>query len=493
MALPSFAQIFTDTGSDGLATTFREFLGYFVKQFWPGVSTQIDKLYFTRLDYPLLVYPFFLLAALGLFSFWEKPTARNALFAAIPAGLLFYVYFHTWVYWLTVIGFLALYVFFIAPRDAERRRGMAVLLVAIGAMAVPYLINYYRFIQFPDHQDFIRRLWLTEGREVALLGLGFDYLTYLALAVAVYLLYFTRNRQKAMLFWACLAAMAAVWNVQLVTGFAPTPDHWTKAVSPMLYILIAAMGYEVVSRLEVRRPSLRSVVGIGLILLSALVVTKKVVNVVSLEQGLQPWVAAKHTFPQDVADSWQWINANLPREPKIISSAPMTSQYLSVYTSARPYIPLGIISALPMRDIETRWLVASRLFRVPESVLRAEVDREPVPCRGASCYDAESNFLKVTDDLYACFFSRGPFNTNQRQGCGKIPADYAEALLSRYRRTEVSWDDVASDYVYYGPWEKQFSDPDFRHDLRLTLLYENPMVEIYKIRRETQAENGRGQ
>ena len=99
-------QIFTDTGSDGLKETFREFLGYFVKQFFPGINTQIEKLYFARFDYPLFVFPIFILAIAGLIYFWQKPTKLNALGAAIPAGLLFYFYFHYWVYWVIVISLL---------------------------------------------------------------------------------------------------------------------------------------------------------------------------------------------------------------------------------------------------------------------------------------------------------------------------------------------------------------------------------------------------
>src|SRR3989338_7952946 len=104
MALPDLAEIFFSPRSSDFATNWREFLGYFVKQFWPGVNTQIDKLALTRLDFPLLVLPFFLLAFLALLTFWENPRPRNAIFAGAAAGLLGYVFFLTLVFWMAVLG-----------------------------------------------------------------------------------------------------------------------------------------------------------------------------------------------------------------------------------------------------------------------------------------------------------------------------------------------------------------------------------------------------
>ena len=38
-----------------------------------------------------------------------------------------------------------------------------------------------------------------------------------------------------------------------------------------------------------------------------------------------------------------------------------------------------------------------------------------------------------------------------------------------------------SDFVYYGPWEKQFSQLNLAKDANLELVYKNLSVEIYKI------------
>lgn len=485
MALPDLHEIFFSPRASDFATNWREFLGYFVKQFWPGVNTQIDKLPLTRLDFPLLVLPFFLMAFLALLAFWERPRPRNAILAGVTAGLLGYVYFHTWVYWMAVVGFMAIATFIFYRHDAERIRGIAIAVASAVVTLIPYAINYFRFAAAPGHKDFILRLSLAEGREFFWRGLGFDYLAYAAVGVLIAFLYFKRDRSRMMFLLALLAAMFAVWNVQLLTGFVPASDHWPKAVSIVLFIISATILFELSRRAMIRWSRLTLLIPAFLIVGSLAVATKKVVNVVSLSRDPQQWVMNKYAFPKEIADSWEWINGNIPGEPRIVSSSFLTSQYLAVYTSARPYLPQSIISPLETAELERRYLVSSRLFEVPDAVIAAQLAAKapPMECDEPYCYYRDENFGKLTDDLYACFFSRGSVNTYFRQGCGRVPEERRRELLVRYATLRPAWQDIEVDYVYYGPWERQFSEPSFDRDSRLALVYQNSLVEIYRIRK----------
>lgn len=479
----SLGEFFTDFGNHGLETSLREFFGYFVKQFYPGIRTQLDKLPYTRLDYPLLVFPFFLLAIITLWAFWERPTARRGAAAGASAGLLFYVYFNAWVYWIVVIGCLAILAFTLERRERGQLAAFGVLWGTLVVVALPFTLNYLHFSATPGTDDFIRRQWLAEGRVIAWRALGYAYLAYGLLATAAGGLFWRSDRRKAVFLLACLAAMPIVWNVQLVTGFVPAPDHWKRIASPVLFIVLAVIARELTRRTEDRWPAARFAVPALLLALTFLAVTKKAVNALSLSSGLAPSVAAKHAFPQELADSWAWINLNLPGEPKIISPSSMTSLYLAVYTAARPYLPYSILTSLPTAAIEERWLVASQLFGVPDDILRAELGdltRVPPICAGAECFDMFLNFSKAPFNLYACFFTKGSFNEVLYQPCA-VPADYREALVARYRAFAADWAAVAADYVYVGPHERQLSQGHFRPGEGFTLVYENPLVKIYRI------------
>lgn len=485
MVLPNISQIFSDFGNDGLAVSFREFLGYFVKQFWPGVNTQIDKLPLSRIDYPLLVLPFFFAAMIALVAFWERPTLRRAAAAGFFAGLLFYVYFNAWVYWLIVLGLLFGYCVLFLGRGRKRLRAFGVLFGVLAIVALPFFANYILFSSTPGSKDFIYRQWLSEGREFGLTSLGWAYLTYALLAFLILKLYRRSDPRKAVLLLAMVLAMAVVWNVQLVTGFVPAPDHWKRIISVVMFIILFQVGTDIIRWMRVYRPRAAAVITIGLVLLTTSAVTKKIVNAASLARRPQPWVMTKHAFPSELADSWLWMNKYLEPEARVISPSSMTSQYLAAYTSTRPYVPFGVLSPLSMAEVEERFLKSSHLFGVSEEKLEAELDAEekiPAGCDGPYCYDWRSNFTKTPFNLYGCYFSRGQFNAVVNRVC-QIPPQYRQALLGRYRETLADWADIPADYVYYGPHERQLSSVEFRGDPGFILVYENPLVEIYKINR----------
>lgn len=484
MGTVSLRDIFTDYNADGFRESFREFLGYFVKQFYPGVNTQIEKLYFARFEYPLIVFPFYLLAVLTLWRFWKNPTPGRAALAGGAAGVLFYAYFHLWVYWSVVLMLLFACTLVFWRYDQARVRGFLVLIAVAMLIAVPYVLNYVEFARSAGADEYALRLGVSEGRALALRYLGFDYLFYLGLAAVVSWLYLVRwpDRAKAAFFLVLIASMFAVWNIQLVTGFVPFPMHWDRIISPMTFLIIAVVLSDAVGRLVQRRPAWGRIVLFLVLALTISAFAKKVVNVVEIRNSPQPWVLSKYRFPPEVADSWQWINANLGGEPKIISSSFMSAHFLTVYTSARPYLALWFFAPVTNGLIEERYLKASKLFGVSESTLASALGGDSPPaCSGNFCFDAAENFQKTPYYLLGYYFRRGAVNEYFVQS-GDVPPSYREELVGRYRRIRAGWEDVDAEYVYVGPWERQFSQPDFKDDPALVLIYQNPLVEIYKIR-----------
>ena len=477
--------IFTDYNADGFRDSFREFLGYFAKQFWPGVNTQIDKLYLARLEYPLLVLPFYLLAFLTLLVFWERPSRRRALAAGAVAGLLAYAYFHLWAYWMMVIALLAARAFVCRHRDPERWRGMLALGAASALSALPYLVNQFWFSRLPGAYDLALRLGLAEGRTPALRYLGFDYLFYAGVAVLVWWLYVRRwrmRRERAVLFLAMIGAVVAVWNVQVLLGAVPFPMHWDRIASPALFIILAVLMHDVASRVASGRRRVAVAMAIVLAMATALALTKKMVNVLAIRRDPQAWVLRKYQFPREVAESFAWINENLGREPKVVSSSFMTAHFLTVYTSARPYLVLWFFAPVEQSILEERYLTASRLFGVPEAMIRYQLAEEGLPpCSGAHCFDIEDNIRKTAYYLYGYYFRRGSVN-EYFIAHGAVPEERLSLLLARYRELDPRWQDSGAAYVYYGPWERQFSAPDLGQDPVLERVYENPLVEIYRIK-----------
>ena len=66
----------------------------------------------------------------------------------------------------------------------------------------------------------------------------------------------------------------------------------------------------------------------------------------------------------------------------------------------------------------------------------------------------------------------------------RISDERRSKLLENYNNlTSVGWRELEANYVYYGPWERQLSDIDLEKDQNLVLVYKNPEVEIYRIKK----------
>lgn len=434
---------------------------YTIKQFLPFVRTQIDKLRLARIDEPLLTYPIYLSAILSFLHFWKNPRQRNALIAAIPAGLLAYTYVHHWIYWTIFIGLGFIYSAINLKKQFIRFRSYFVLLVVLFLILIPYFINYANFQSSPNAVDAGYRFTVFHGRE---LGIGrsniADHIAYLVLAVMVWLFYFKKPRAESRhwgwMFLMMIAAILIARNIQLVLGSAPTPSKWDNAFSPAFYLIFFSLIYELIKRWESVAPKIKTIAPIALAILSGLVVAKYTFNAVSVFARPQNDILQYYQLPKGVAESWAWINKNLPPEPKIISPSYDTNLYLMTYTSARPFVPRGLLSLASNFEIEERYLTAYKLFGI-----KPDIENDLFNLYGG-WYEKRN----LSDYLNYIYPSAEP----------KI-----QELISRYEKIKTDWPDIDAQYVYYGPWEKNLGAKGFSGRRNLNLIYENESVKIYEI------------
>lgn len=475
-------QIFTDTGSDGLKETFREFLGYFVKQFFPGINTQIEKLYFARFDYPLFVFPIFILAIAGLIYFWERPTKLRAILAAIPAGLLFYFYFHYWVYWVTVILLLFLYTLIFERQNTVRFKNFIILIATLILIAAPYFINYLSFSKSTSATDYAHRLGIAEGREPGLAELGFDYIFYIALALITYKVFWKKDQFKAVLIWSFLISATLIWNIQLITGFVPAPNNFRRTISPLLFIIIGMICHELLNKFNVKIPQTKKISATILLILSLLVISKKIVNIFVIKNNPEIRIQENYKFSKNIKESWEWINTDLKQEPKIISNSFMTSLYLGAYTSARPFLPLGNLTNKPTSELEKRFLLANKFFNVDSKTVEKQLTSTlSIDCAKELCPpNTDQNLRKNLWHLYFHYFRIGSINKYLADP-EHITKEYIANLIKNYDQIPVDLEKIDANFVYYGPWEKQFSKTSFDKKDKFELVYQNPEISIYKI------------
>ena len=212
----------------------------------------------------------------------------------------------------------------------------------------------------------------------------------------------------------------------------------------------------------------------GFFILSISLLSKHIINAIIFLQPLPDQLEA-YAFPEDIFFSWQWINNNLAGEPKVISDSLVTSLYLASYTSSRPYLATGFLSGLSDFELENRFYVSNKLFKVSENIIEKRFNGGFSSCPMDPCFkDAGLNtdFGKTRWYLTSAAWTQSSF------------ANEPKKVLEKYKNLSVNWYQTDSDFVYYGPWEKQFSKIDFSKDAGLDLVYKNPRVEIFKIKND---------
>jgi hypothetical protein len=461
-----------------LFSSLSNFLDIAVKNFYPFVNTKMDKLFLDRIDDPLLTYPFLIIALISIFLFWEKPKVFTAIFSGLMAGLLSYIYFHYWVYITIVLGIIFLWNIFVdSKKNIQRFRNGIVMMIVFVLIISPYLYNYYKFNSLDTTKDYIGRIGIEEGRFFRFFDpfpVLFDYLFYVVLSVGVYLILFRKGyKDRAILYWIFIAGMFLVWNIQLITGFVPSPSHWWKAISPVILIILFDIAYNLSMKFNQREMVLL------LMVLIFLLITKKTVNAVQFMEPEKKFVSSgtsefTYSFDKEIAESFSWMNLNLSKEPRVVSDSFLTSFYMLSYTSARPFLPTWCNTLTGNNEIAGRFLIANKLFNVDSETVYQRLKGGKFVKEG----DLHTMFNKLKGAQHA--FSNY-FKKDNNLEFRYIDEAYAQKIVADYEFIDINNKGDKFDYIYYGPWERQFSAIDFGQNSGLELVFKNSDVEIYKI------------
>lgn len=470
-------------------TSSEGFLNLAIKNFYPLVRTPLDYSFISRMDDPLLTVPVYIAAFIAITIFWFNPKKTTAIIAGVVTGLLFYTYLHYWIFTVIILGLLFAYSIFSRKNFKE----FLWLFGALAVVAVPYFINYFLFLSSPNAAEFTARVAFIEpGRYFRIAGVLGEYGLYLILAAAVLWMFYEKDRRRAVLFLAILAAGFIAWNIQLVTGFTFISSHWRQAVNPFILVIAISLLYELAKKIPPKA------VAVVLIILMALLFAKKGVNAY---QFLNPPadIFNRYQINENITESLRWIDKNLPGEPRIVSPSFMTNFLLSVHTPVRPYLWYSPHSLASNEDIENHFLATNKIFGIEKDILVKRLKSNfrdynydckaiLVSFRGASkkCDFYTLYNLEVSGGhLYLGYFQKGQFDNRTIETIWSQPfitEEKIKELKERFDKLIVTLPELEADYLYYGPWEKELSNKDFSRDKSLELVYKNPEVEIYKIR-----------
>ncbi len=472
------------------------FMNLVVKNFFPLVNSSLDTLFLHKVIDPLISFIFYIPAIGFLIWFWQVPTKKTAIYSAISLGLLFYVYWHYWVYLLAVMMVLFVCAFLQKRVEPYRWQAMKYFFAVLALVALPYFINYFAFNRTDVAEVVVERYGVIEaGRWLQTNRMGADYIFYIASSVLVYLIFWrgrsanSGHRSAAILFWAFNLAAFGVWNMQLITGFNLTANHWWLSYAPIGLVILFSLVYILTEQWLKNKKVLAAI----LITLTLLLVIKKIVNVFIFMVPTEELIK-KYSFNPDVISVWTEIG-KIAGEPKVISPVLMDSVYLTIYTSARPYLPFYTNTLVSDFELEDRFLKSQKLFAVSRSNLEKQLRWAQLPSgceklaahfqvRDLNC-DSHTRFsFENGRFLYGFTYLPDNYSTVKKvKARWDIPEEKIQDLLKRYDSLRVSWKDIPADYVYLSSMGRNLSGKPLQYEKDLELLYKNSSSELYRIKR----------
>lgn len=430
----------------------------------PISSTLPINLSTISLTDPLITYLIYIPAIAGLLHFFLKPNKRSAVISGILIGLLFHSYLYYAIV-LSVVVFLYL-IYAFSRRQREELNKILILSGIILFFLLIYAASLYKFYQLPQAHEIARRI----GSEH---GFGFrwivwrEYVVYVVFFVLNWLVFKNTQPKKYLFYSFVFVSMFICYNLQMIFGFMPHPDHWARTFSPLLYIFFFDL---VLSWLYFNRTAKRKFVldaaVLVFIILFFFTAAANFTRFRNLGKDDTAFNINQFTFDKDIYKSYQWADHH---PGKYISPSFLTTYYLILYTQASPHLASAANSMASNHELEQRFLETLKVWNVPYSRLQEILT------------DRTLN-SDISLNLYINYYSDQSFNYSLVEGSGRgIPAQKVEELLQRYEKIEIDPNDYKGYYLYDGPFERKLFGDFLPGEITLEKMYSNDKVVIYKI------------
>lgn len=445
-----------------------------VNLFIPGsfndiMTTRVDFLPYESFNPGFLVLGTFLLLA-------HRSLKREnmKLFAWIGAcaGLLIYTYPFFWIFGVMFFAGWGLVELF-------RRRWMWFWRVVLAV-----IIDFAVGLPFWWNQLQLKKQGILA--EMNLRNAGFEighyfrisqwrwYMVWLVLSLILFTLARKRKDTRSIIFLAIFfLGVFFSLNMQVVTGINIHSDHWINKLSFLPLGLALCMFFVYLTDWLAERKILRrtfSTALLGVLVLGTLIG--------GVTYGIETAASQEINFPfnRDQWEAYTWIDEHIPTDNVILTLSDTASTYLTIYTSARSFLPHALNTHAFDQEIFDRWYVADAVYGVPVDYLIKQFAADP-SARGPLAQFFWVKFRPSTFDASLAGY----------QG-GDIPATVREQVISGYRSYKLNLEAMLQqyrlDYILETPYEEAIEKINLAKMPYLEKVFEHGKVKLYKLRPE---------
>ncbi len=444
---------------------------------WEEFIKFAQPMYIARTYNYALTFIGFALSMLFLHRLLTSGRTRDKIAAAISCGLLIHLHYFYGVYIGMALVFLVIMLFI--KKDYARTNDIIHILIAMAVMAIPYIIQMTRVrMAYPYWFEIAVRLETDVGRHIYL-NIYKHYLLYIFLAG---LLIFIGKKiagkiNTALLFASLLLAGLIGLNLQVIMGYSLMPNHWLRTNVFGLKFALLALFFWLKDFFPLLKRFFHPLVFSGLIFFIVLSITNQVAY------GLNNYEL--FTIPKNIANSFNWLKKNTPKNSVVMTPSLVTNNYLPVYTSNKIFMGSGYRSIAPNSELEERTLLAFKIFNVDTQYLADSLD--PKNLYGDVKTIPRKMGFGYTPSLIEYIYNNQFINISldPRYNKPPMPTTIKDRLVKTYSEIDADLATIQQkyqiDYIYSGPLEKEVSHVNLDEAPNLKKIYDKDDIQIYKI------------
>ena len=458
---------------------------YLLKFFSDQIVQPIS--YFSRF-YPVLVdFPIFAATLLAVLFLLKNKEWKFTIISGILGGLLFYTYFYYWTFYIVFIGLFWLLSLIRKEMAMFKKLTVSCLLTII--IGATFFLNSISTIS--NQAEILHRLNAIVGRSPEWL------ITLLLLSIVIILVYAyhqSKNRtsmfkgeesslEKSEIHFYFLLVLIltgiVVMNVQVIMGYTINPRHWlTTAMWPILVLSVLYILNFVEGVVFVERKKLRNIIRKSSFIFIGLLLLFGVMWQVTFSHNTY----SLYTLSNSQRELFEWLNINTAKDEVVLSLSSEMILLVPVYTHNNNFIPNAVVEPIPIPEIITRRLIASKMVGIPQENI--------VFLNNACAFSEMMSFERAKGGKYNYSLFEEAFSHlltfeatfPRSKGC-TIPEEFKEEVFKTYAYLPDDWKQLTQryvvNYIIVGPYERNISNREI--DNYVQAVYSNAEFTVYKV------------
>ncbi|MDP6845751.1 MAG: hypothetical protein QF460_02230 [Candidatus Nanoarchaeia archaeon] len=293
-------------------------------------------LIFERVTRPNLTFILLMISSILLIKLMttRDHTLKTKALIGLVWSSLFYSYFYNFVVFFITVAFLATFYLI-------KEKQIAYTLIQTTCFAtlfsIPFWLNYLRFKNSDFYADYMARVAVEQGHFIRIIG---DYIPW-AIILATFLI-LRKNFKNEWVYFVTAFTLAGIagLNLQLIAGFNPEPDHFSRLVVFGIEFILLSLIYLALTKTDSKIPKT-----IHKYINSKTIFTAIIIFLLITSAAWQfKYFENKKdilTIPSEEQEIYDWFRENVDENSVIMTDSLVINKNIPLYSDHNIYLGGG--------------------------------------------------------------------------------------------------------------------------------------------------------